>query len=95
MVETQFSIKIKVFQCDGGGQFQSHLFVEHLSQCGILRSISCPGTPERNGDIERKHRHLVETGLTLLFHANVPKALWVESFLTAVYLINRLPSSIL
>eukprot|EP00268_Persea_americana_P066605 TRINITY_DN9087_c0_g1_i14.p1 TRINITY_DN9087_c0_g1~~TRINITY_DN9087_c0_g1_i14.p1 ORF type:complete len:132 (+),score=7.23 TRINITY_DN9087_c0_g1_i14:1640-2035(+) len=25
----------------------SLIYVEHLSQCGILRSISCPGTPNR------------------------------------------------
>ena len=42
--------------------------------------------------VERKHRHIVETGLTILFHANLPLHLWVESFSTTVYLINRLPS---
>ncbi len=29
----------------------------------------------------------------MLFHAWAPKNLWLEAFLTAVYLINRLPSS--
>uniref|UniRef100_A0A2N9HLA9 Integrase catalytic domain-containing protein n=1 Tax=Fagus sylvatica TaxID=28930 RepID=A0A2N9HLA9_FAGSY len=53
------------------------------------------GTPEQNGIAERKHRHLVETGLTMLFHAQLPKHLWVDAFTTAVYLINRLPSSVL
>ena len=42
---------------------------------------------------ERKHRHIVETGLALLFHANVPLKFWVDAFLTRVYLINRLPIS--
>uniref|UniRef100_A0A2N9FA52 Uncharacterized protein n=1 Tax=Fagus sylvatica TaxID=28930 RepID=A0A2N9FA52_FAGSY len=51
------------------------------------------GTPEQNGVAERKHRHIVETGLTMLFHARLPKNLWIEAFMTAVYLINRLPSS--
>lgn len=37
----------------------------------------------------------METGLSILFHANLPKALWVEAFLTAVHLINRLHSSTL
>ena len=61
----------------------------------ILQHISCPGTPEQNGVAERKHRHIVETGLTMLFHAHMPLSFWVESFLTAVYLMNRLPSSVL
>uniref|UniRef100_A0A2N9HMZ2 Integrase catalytic domain-containing protein n=1 Tax=Fagus sylvatica TaxID=28930 RepID=A0A2N9HMZ2_FAGSY len=56
-----------------------------------LVKIHC--TPEQNGVAERKHRHIVETGLTMLFHARLPKNLWIEAFMTAVYLINRLPSS--
>ena len=88
MIATQFSAKTDIFQCDGGGEFQSHEFISHLEKCGILRQISCPYTPAQNGVVERKHRHIVETGLTLLFHANLPKAVWVESFSTTAYLIN-------
>jgi hypothetical protein len=42
--------------------------------------------------MERKHRHIVETGLTLLASASLPQKYWDEAFLTATYLINRLPS---
>ena len=31
----------------------------------------------------------------MLFHANLSLSLWVDVFLTAVYLINRLPSPLL
>jgi hypothetical protein len=31
----------------------------------------------------------------MLFHAQLPKHFWVDAFTTAVYLINRLPSSVL
>ena len=41
------------------------------------------------------HRHVTETGLTIMFHACVPLFLWVEAFSTVVYLINRLPSQTL
>uniref|UniRef100_A0A2N9I850 Reverse transcriptase Ty1/copia-type domain-containing protein n=1 Tax=Fagus sylvatica TaxID=28930 RepID=A0A2N9I850_FAGSY len=41
------------------------------------------GTPEQNGIAERKHRHLVETGLTMLLHAQLPQYLWVDAFTTA------------
>ena len=44
---------------------------------------------------ERKHRHIVETGLTLLSTASVPKSLWHYAFATAVYLINRMPTPVL
>jgi hypothetical protein len=92
-VEKHFDRKIKIFQSDGGGEFTSNAFMNHLAYNGITQQLSCPHTPEQNGLAERKHRHIVETGLTLLFHANVPLKLWVDAFLIAVYLINRLPLS--
>ena len=60
-----------------------------------MQRIACPYTPNQNGIAERKHRHITETGLTIMFHSHVPLHLWVESFSTACYLINRLPSPVL
>lgn len=37
----------------------------------------------------------METGLALLAHAHVPLKFWDEAFLTATYLINRLPSRVI
>ncbi|TXG72186.1 hypothetical protein EZV62_000765 [Acer yangbiense] len=45
----------------------------------------------QNGVAERKHRHIVETGLTLLAHAKMPLKFWHEAFSTAVFLINNMP----
>uniref|UniRef100_A0A2N9J0X7 Uncharacterized protein n=1 Tax=Fagus sylvatica TaxID=28930 RepID=A0A2N9J0X7_FAGSY len=50
------------------------------------------GTPEQNSVAERKHRHVVELGLAMLLHASAPKRFWIEAFLIATFLINRLPS---
>src|SRR5581483_5246032 len=44
------------------------------------------------GLVERRHRHVVETGLTLLAQSHVPQRFWHFAFDTAVYLINRMPS---
>uniref|UniRef100_A0A2N9F7M8 Reverse transcriptase Ty1/copia-type domain-containing protein n=1 Tax=Fagus sylvatica TaxID=28930 RepID=A0A2N9F7M8_FAGSY len=68
-----------------------------LEEGGALEALVAikSGTPEQNGIAERKHRHIVETGLTMLLHAQLPKYLWVDAFTTAVYLINRLPSSVI
>jgi len=57
--------------------------------------FSCPYTPSQNGGAERKHRHITETGLTMLFHSTVPLHFWVEAFSTAVFTINRLPTPVL
>ena len=45
--------------------------------------------------VERKYRHTVELGLTLLAQAKLPFKFWWDSFHTAVYHINRLPSTAL
>ena len=95
LVEVQFSCKIKTFQSDGGSEFTSNQFQSHLHTSGIRHQMSCPYTPSQNGRAERKHRHITETGLALLFHSQVPLSHWVDAFSTAVFTINRLPSPIL
>ncbi|KAG8480651.1 hypothetical protein CXB51_025243 [Gossypium anomalum] len=92
-VEVQFGCKIKVIQTDWGRKFRS--FPKVLYQLGIYHRLSCPHTSEQNGLVERKHRHLVDTGLTLLAQANMPMYFWAHAFISAVYLINRLPTSVL
>ncbi|RVW52972.1 Retrovirus-related Pol polyprotein from transposon RE1 [Vitis vinifera] len=47
------------------------------------------------GVAERKNQHLVETARTPLLHSNVPFRFWGDAVLTACYLINRMPSSVL
>jgi histone deacetylase 1/2 len=52
--------------------------------------VSCPHAHQQNGAAERKHRHIVEVGLSLLAHASMPLKFWDEAFLAATYLINLL-----
>ncbi|RVW50746.1 Retrovirus-related Pol polyprotein from transposon RE1 [Vitis vinifera] len=66
-----------------------------MSHHGILHQSSCAHTPQQNGVAERKNRHLVETARTILLHSNVPFRFWEDAVLTACYLINRMPSSVL
>ena len=83
--------KIKIFQSDGGGEFSNRKFAKHLHECGILHQMSYLGTPEQNGVAKRKHRHIVELGLTMMIAFNVPKRFWVEAFTIVIFEINRLP----
>ena len=41
----------------------------------------------------RKHRHVVETSIDLLYHAKIPLQFWDDAFQTACYIINRFPTS--
>ncbi|KAJ0580159.1 putative RNA-directed DNA polymerase [Helianthus annuus] len=94
-VQNQFSTKIKTFQSDGGTEFTNNRVRLLFEQNGIMHRLSCPYTPQQNGRVERKHRHIVETGLAMLFHAQVPPKYWVDAFSSAVFIINRLPSKLL
>jgi histone deacetylase 1/2 len=62
---------------------------------GISHHVSCPHAHQQNGSAERKHRHIVEVGLTLLAHASMPLQFWDEAFITVVFMINRLPSKVI
>jgi hypothetical protein len=92
-VERYFESKIKVVQSDWGGEYRS--LNKYLTEQGINHRLSCPHTHQQNGAIERKHRHIVETGLALLSHAHLPQSFWDDAFITAAYLINRLPTKLL
>ncbi|RVW79787.1 Retrovirus-related Pol polyprotein from transposon RE1 [Vitis vinifera] len=70
-------------------------FTSFMSHHGILHQSSCAHTPQQNGVAERKNRHLVETARTILLHGNVPFRFWGDAVLTACFLINRMPSSVL
>jgi hypothetical protein len=91
--ERFFNCKIKSIQSDWGGEYRS--LNKYFENCGIIHRVSCPHTHQQNGAIERKHRHLVETGLALLSHASVPLRFWEDAFQTACYLINRLPTPLI
>jgi histone deacetylase 1/2 len=91
MVEKQFGRKILTMQTDWGGEYQKlHNF---FTKSGIVHHVSCPHAHQQNGVVERKHRHIVEIGLSLLAHASMPLKFWDEAFATAVFLINRMPSA--
>ncbi|KAG5555708.1 hypothetical protein RHGRI_006375 [Rhododendron griersonianum] len=92
-VNTQFNCQIKCVRSDNGLEFTS--LKSFFSTLGILFQSSCTSTPQQNGVVERKHRHLLNVGRALRFQANLPLKFWGESVLTATYLINRLPTPVL
>uniref|UniRef100_A0A803Q3J9 Integrase catalytic domain-containing protein n=1 Tax=Cannabis sativa TaxID=3483 RepID=A0A803Q3J9_CANSA len=93
LVERMFDTKIKSVQTDLGKKF-SPLY-KHFHELGIQVRQSCAHTHQQQGRVERKHRHVVDMGLTLLAQAQMPLHFWWEAYASAAYLINRLPTPIL
>jgi histone deacetylase 1/2 len=92
-VEKQFDRKIKAIQSDWGGEYRR--LNTYFHQNGINHRLACPHTHQQNSFIERKHRHIVEVGLSLLAHSHLPMIYWEDAFQTATYIINRLPTPVL
>ena len=93
MVEKYFKASLVTLYTNGGTEYKS-LKSYFVSQ-GIQYQVSPPYIPEHVGSTERKHRHVVETGLAMLHKASLPLKYWSHAFLTAAYLINRLPTPVL
>lgn len=95
MIKNQFNANLQVLHTDNGTEYFNSILGDYLLSNGIIHKSSCAGTPQQNGIAERKNRHLLEVARALMFTTSVPKHFWGEAILTAVYLINRMPSRVL
>ncbi|KAD5508125.1 hypothetical protein E3N88_15828 [Mikania micrantha] len=92
LVEKFFKTPLVSLFSDNGGEYIG--LIPYLLRHGISHFTTPPHTPEQNGVAERRHRHIVETRLSLLHHANLPLNFWSHAFQIVVYL-NQLPTQIL
>ena len=90
-----FDRKIKIFQSDGGKEFDNDSLKDPFIQNGIYFRKSCPKTPEQNGVAQRKHRYIIGMTCTLLLVAQFHGQFWVDAAYAAPFIINWLPAPLL
>ena len=90
VVERFFNHSIVTVYLDGGGEYTALKYF--LATLGTQHLETPPHTPQHNGIAKRRHKYIVDIGLTLLSQAKLLLKYWSYAFQTTVYLINRLPS---
>lgn len=94
-VDNQFNTTIKVIRSDNALEFTSNACNQFFSKHGILHQTTCVYRPQQNARVERKHRNILELARALRFQANLPIQFWGDCVLTAVHILNRIPSSVI
>ncbi|XP_019255136.1 PREDICTED: uncharacterized protein LOC109233725 [Nicotiana attenuata] len=96
MVSTHYNNSVQTIRTDNAFELGScSSYAEFLSSLGISHHTTCSHTSQKNGVVERKHKHLLETARALLFQSKLPTKYWGECILTATYLVNRFPSTVI
>ncbi|KAF7808557.1 G-type lectin S-receptor-like serine/threonine-protein kinase [Senna tora] len=68
-VKNFFSANVKCFKTDNGSEFLSGNCQKLLKDRGIVHQRACVYTPQENGVVERKHRHLARVARVMLIRA--------------------------
>ena len=71
-IHSQFNTSIRILRSDNAKEYFSTPLSSFMSSHEILHQLSYAYTPQQNGVVEHKNRHLVETARTLLLHHKVP-----------------------
>lgn len=95
MVELQTGKKVKRLRTDNGLEFCNHEFDGFCRREGIVRHRTCTYTPQQNGIAERLNRTIMNKVRSMLSESGLGQEFWGEAASTAVFLINRSPSTAL
>ncbi|XP_071714161.1 uncharacterized protein [Rutidosis leptorrhynchoides] len=80
LIQNQFNKKVKVLRSDNGTEFVNGKMINFVKTKGIIHQTSCAYTPQQNGVVERKHRHLLNVARALMFQGGLPLNMWKNKF---------------
>lgn len=81
LVKNQFDTTMKQIRIDNAQEFK---LIKFYSSQGIILQLSCIGTSQQNGVIERKHGHLLAAARSLMFQSLLPVKFWRVFYLLHV-----------
>lgn len=93
--ERETDLKLQHLKSDGGKEFGSGVFEEWLAADGVTHERSAPYEHEQNGLAERAIQNVSQRAMCQLFGAGMSEGFWPYAVETAVYLINRSPTTTL
>jgi len=89
LVENENDLKIKFSRSYNGGDFKTDDFEEFCENHRIEKQYSAARTPQQNGAVERKNKHVQEIVSTMLNESKVSDRFWREEVYTVVYILYR------
>lgn len=90
-VESLTAKKIKTLRYENGGEYTSKELIAYFKDAGIKRDLIVPYYLEQNGLAEMKNMSIEEGIKNMLLDQDIPKFLWGEATMTAMYVQNRIP----
>lgn len=88
LMENTTRHSIKILQTDYEGEYTSQAFHDFCSSKGIVRQLTPPHTPQRNGVAERQHGSLLDITRCLLLDKTLPWHLWGGPVKAASIILN-------
>lgn len=76
LVHNQFYATIKAIRTDNATYFFKRECADYFSSLRIIHQSSCAYTPQQNGLVERKHRHILNVARSFMFQASLPQKYW-------------------
>ena len=93
-VENQLGRNIKILQSNRGGEYMSDPFSYFLKENGIIHQLTMSYTPQQNGIAKIRNKTLLDIVRSMLNHSSLGSIFWGETIVTAMYLLNLVPTKI-
>jgi len=75
-IKNQCGVSIQNMHSDNTREYVSHSLQSFITSHRILHQTLCAHAPQKNGVVEQKNKHFVETTHTLLIHGEIPQYFW-------------------